>query len=208
MARYIGPVCKMCRREKTKLFLKGAKCETIRCPMERRPYAPGLHGRERSRQGSEYLVQLREKQKARRIYGVLESQFKTYYEEATRKSGITGEIIVSLLERRLDNVVFRAGWAASRSQARQMVRHGHILINNKKVTIPSYLVKINEEISLSESAKSMIVVRHNLDTISRNVPLWLEPSADRSQIAVRNLPTRDEADIPVKEQLIVELYSK
>ncbi len=208
MARYTGPVCRLCRREKVQLFLKGPKCDTPKCPVTRRPYPPGEHGRDRSRQGSEYLGQLREKQKARRIYGILETQFANCYEEANRLSGITGETLLRILETRLDNVAFRAVWGSSRSQSRQFVRHGHVLVNGKKVTIPSYRVKVGDVISLSEVAKSFIVIRHNFDTIDRAVPAWLERSEDKTSITVLNLPLREHVDAPIREQLIVELYSK
>ncbi|MGH9300595.1 MAG: 30S ribosomal protein S4, partial [Acidimicrobiales bacterium] len=164
MARYTGPVCRLCRREKVKLYLKGPKCDTMKCPIERRPYPPGEHGRDRLRQGSEYQAQLREKQKARRIYGVLERQFVGIYEEATRQPGVSGENLLRMLELRLDNIAFRAGWAASRNQSRQMVRHGHVKVNSKRVTIPSYRVRQGDVISLSDAAREMIVVRHNMDT--------------------------------------------
>ena len=208
MARYIGPVCRLCRREKMKLFLKGPKCDSLKCPIERRPYAPGEHGRDRVRQGSEYLTQLREKQKARRIYGVLEKQFRTYYEEANRQQGITGENLLRMLEQRLDNVVFRACWGASRSQARQLVRHGHVLVNGKRVTIPSYRVRRGDTVALKEKTRGMIVVRHNLDTLGRQIPPWLEVGTDGFEVMVRDLPLREHIDVPVRESLIVELYSK
>ena len=185
MARYTGPVCRLCRREKMKLFLKGPKCDSVKCPIERRPYPPGEHGRDRARQGSEYLTQLREKQKARRIYGVLEKQFRNYYEEANRQQGITGENLLRMLELRLDNIVFRANWCASRSQGRQLVRHGHVLVNGRRVTIPSYRVRRGDVVSLKDKTRSLILVRHNLDTLGRQVPLWLEPArmASRSRSA-------------------------
>jgi small subunit ribosomal protein S4 len=208
VARYIGPVCRLCRREKMKLFLKGPKCDSMKCPIERRPYPPGEHGRDRMRQGSEYLAQLREKQKARRIYGVLEKQFHILYEEANRQSGITGENLLRMLELRIDNVVFRAGWGASRSQSRQFVRHGHILVNGSRVTIPSYRVRKGDVVSLKGKARDMIVVRHNLDTIDRQVPAWLELGAEKFEVSVRDVPLRDHIDIPVRESLIVELYSR
>ncbi len=208
MARYTGPLCRLCRREKMKLFLKGAKCDTMKCPIERRPYPPGEHGRDRMRQGSEYLNQLREKQKARRIYGVLEKQFANMYVEATRQSGITGENLLRMLELRLDNVVFRAGWAANRNQARQLVRHGHVLVNGKRVNIPSYRLRKGEVVSLKERSRRLIVVRHNIDTLDRQVPPWLEAAAESFQVTVRDLPMREHIDVPVREQLIVELYSK
>jgi small subunit ribosomal protein S4 len=207
MARYTGPVCRLCRREKMKLFLKGPKCDSMKCPIERRPYPPGDHGRGRIRE-SEYLVQLREKQKARRIYGVLEKQFRRVYQEATRQKGITGENLLRMLELRLDNVVFRAMFGASRSQARQLVRHGHISVNGKRVTIPSYQVRKDDAIELREKAKSMIVIRHNLDTLDRSVPPWLEVDGSGAKVTVRDLPLREHIDVPVREQLIVELYSK
>jgi len=208
MARYTGPVCRLCRREKQKLFLKGAKCDTMKCPIERRPYPPGEHGRDRMRQGSEYLNQLREKQKARRIYGVLEKQFSNLYKEAKRQDGITGENLLRMLEQRLDNVAFRAGWGASRNQARQFVRHGHVMVNGKRVTIPSYKVRRGDVISLKEKSRTMIVIRHNMDTIDRQVPGWLETGAEGFEVTVRDLPQREHIDVPVREQLIVELYSK
>jgi small subunit ribosomal protein S4 len=191
-----------------KLFLKGPKCDSMKCPIERRPYPPGEHGRDRMRQGSEYLAQLREKQKARRIYGVLEKQFHNLYEEANRQSGITGENLLRMLELRIDNVVFRAGWGASRSQSRQFVRHGHILVNGSRVTIPSYRVRKGDVVSLKGKTRDMIVLRHNLDTIDRQVPAWLEMGAERFEVTVRDLPLRDHIDIPVRESLIVELYSR
>lgn len=208
MARYTGPVCRLCRREKMKLFLKGAKCDTMKCPIERRPYPPGEHGRGRIRE-SEYMFQLREKQKARRIYGVLEKQFRNLYKEAARQEGITGENLLRMLELRLDNVVYRAGWASSRPQARQFVRHGHIAVNGKRVTIPSYRVQKGDVISVREKARSMIVLRHNLDTFDRQVPPWLERSSDGYEVTVYALPQREHiTDVPVRESLIVELYSK
>src|SRR5947208_15556615 len=189
MARYTGPVCRLCRREKRKLFLKGPKCDSMKCPIERRPYPPGEHGRGRIRE-SEYMLQLREKQKARRIYGVLEKQFRNLYKEANRQPGITGENLLRMLELRLDNVVFRAGWAASRSQARQFVRHGHVNVNGRRVTIPSYQVRKGDKVELRESARGMIVIRHNIDTLDRAVPPWLEKTGDHSA-TVRDLPLRE-----------------
>src|SRR5688500_5194593 len=207
MARYTGPVCRLCRREKMKLFLKGPKCDSMKCPIERRPYPPGDHGRDRPRE-SEYQIQLREKQKARRIYGLLEKQFRNLYEEANRQAGITGENLLRMLELRLDNVAFRAGWGSSRDQARQLVRHGHVKVNGKRVTIPSYRVRKGDVVSLRDKARNMIIVRHNLDTLDRQVPPWLESGADGAEVTVRDLPMREHIDIPVREQLIVELYSK
>lgn len=208
MARYTGPVCRLCRREKVKLFLKGPKCETVRCPIERRPNPPGEHGRDRLRQPSEYNTQLREKQKARRIYGVLEAQFRNLYEEANRQSGITGENLLRMLESRLDNVVFRAGWGSSRNQARQLARHGHVKVNGRRVTIPSYRVRAGDRVELSDKAREFIVIRHNLDTIGRRPPAWLEVEDAGSTVRVLALPLREQIDTQVREQLIVELYSK
>jgi small subunit ribosomal protein S4 len=190
-----------------KLFLKGTKCETMRCPIERRPYPPGQHGRGRVRD-SEYLLQLREKQKARRIYGLLEKQFKLTYEKANKQPGITGENLLRLLELRLDNAVFRTGFASSRNQARQFVRHGHVTVNGKRVTIPSYLLRQGDVISLRDKARKMIVIRHNIDTLDRIAPMWLDVNSGEFQATVRDLPLREQIDVPVREQLIVELYSK
>src|SRR5262245_54789641 len=208
MARYTGAVCRLCRRERMKLYLKGTKCDTMKCPIERRPYPPGDHGRSRMRQGSEYLTQLREKQKARRIYGVLEKQFHNLYEEANRQAGITGENLLRMLEMRIDNVVFRAGWGASRAQARQLVRHGHVLVNGKRVTIPSYRVRKGDTVALKDKARGMIIVRHNLDTLDRQIPPWLEVGGEGYQVTVLDQPLREHIDVPVRESLIVELYSK
>ena len=207
MARYTGAVCRLCRRERMKLFLKGAKCDSMRCPIERRPYPPGMHGRGRIRE-SEYLLQLREKQKAKRIYGLLEKQFRNLYQQANGQAGITGENLLQMLELRLDNVVFRANYSASRNQARQFVRHGHVLVNGKRVTIPSYQVRRGDVVELGPKAKAMIVIRHNLDTLDRAVPQWLEVSSADHKATVRDLPLREQIDVPVREQLIVELYSK
>jgi small subunit ribosomal protein S4 len=207
MARYTEAVCRLCRRERMKLFLKGAKCDTLKCPVERKPYPPGQHGRGRIRE-SEYLLQLREKQKARRIYGVLERQFRNLYQEATRQSGITGETLLRMLECRLDNVVFRTNFAASRNQARQFVRHGHVLVNGKRLTIPSYQVRRGDVIQIAPKVRSNIVIRHNTDTIDHAIPMWLEVETADLKATVRDLPLREQIDVPVREQLIVELYSK
>jgi small subunit ribosomal protein S4 len=190
-----------------KLFLKGPKCDTMKCPIERRPYPPGEHGRDRPRE-SEYQIQLREKQKARRIYGLLEKQFRNLYEEANRTQGITGENLLRMLELRLDNVAYRAGWGASRNQARQLVRHGHVTVNGKRVTIPSYRLRKGDVVALKEKSRNLIVIRHNIDTIDRLVPPWLEVGAEKVEVTVRDLPLREHIDVPVREQLIVELYSK
>ncbi|MHB8465799.1 MAG: 30S ribosomal protein S4 [Acidimicrobiales bacterium] len=208
MARYTGPVCRLCRREKMKLFLKGPKCDSMKCPIERRPYPPGVHGRDGHMRTKEYELQLREKQKARRIYGLLEKQFRNLYEEANRTEGVTGEVLLRYLELRLDNVAFRTGWGASRAQARQLVRHGHIKVNGKRVTIPSYRVRKGDVVTLADKAKTFIVVRHNLDTLDRQLPPWLDGGAEGFEATVRDLPLREHIDVPVHEQLIVELYSK
>ncbi len=208
MARYTGPVCRLCRRERMKLYLKGTKCDSMKCPIERRPYPPGDHGRSRRQQGSEYLTQLREKQKARRIYGLMEKQFSNLYKEANRQQGVTGENLLRLLETRLDNVAFRAGWGSSRSQARQFVRHGHMKVNGRRVTIPSFHVRKGDVVSLSDKAREFIAVRQNIDTLDRQTPPWLESGDNGHQVTVRDLPLRAHIDVPVREQLIVELYSK
>ena len=208
MARYTGPDCKRCRREKTKLFLKGAKCESPKCPIEIRPYPPGQHGRGRTKD-SEYLLQMREKQKAARIYGVLEKQFRGYYEEANRQAGKTGENLLVILESRLDNVVYRAGFAKSRDMARQLVRHGHIIVNGKKVDIPSFRVSENDIIDVRPSSVDLtpfVVAR--AEAGERTVPAWIEAIPSRMRILVHNLPKREIIDTQVQEQLIVELYSK
>ena len=207
MARYTGADCRLCRREKMKLFLKGSKCESPKCPIEIRPYPPGEHGRGRTKD-SEYLLQLREKQKARRIYGVLEKQFRNMYEEANRQDGITGENLLRMLEQRLDNVAFRAGWGSSRNQARQFVRHGHVNVNGRRVTIPSYQVRKGDVVEIREKSRNMIVLRHNLDTLDRVKPPWLEVADGGLSATVRDLPLREHIDVPVRESLIVELYSK
>ncbi|MGI5206606.1 30S ribosomal protein S4 [Spirillospora sp. CA-108201] len=208
MARYTGADCKLCRREKMKLFLKGSKCEGPKCPIEIRPYPPGEHGRGRPKE-TEYLLQLREKQKARRIYGVLERQFHNYYVEANRQQGKTGDNLLTLLERRLDNVVYRAGFAKSRDMARQLIRHGHIRVNGKKVNIPSALV--GEADIIDVKAKSMEMTPFQVakaEVGDRPVPAWLGVDGEKMRILVHSLPVRQQIDAPVQEQLIVELYSK
>jgi small subunit ribosomal protein S4 len=208
MARYTGPVCKLCRRERTKLLLKGARCETSKCAIERKPYPPGEHGRGRIRE-TQYQIQLREKQKARRIYGVLESQFRTYYREAARQRGITGENLLRILESRLDNVVFRANFAESRAQARQLVSHAHFQVNGRKVDVPSYRLRKGDVITLRDRSRDLLVVQHALDTAgSRNLPEWLEVDTSDKKIVIHELPNRAQIDTQVQEQLIVELYSK
>ena len=208
MARYTGADCKLCRREKVKLFLKGSKCDSPKCPIEIRPYPPGEHGRNRSKD-SEYLLQIREKQKARRIYGVLEKQFRGYYTEATGKSGRTGETLLQILESRLDNVVFRAGFAPSRDAARQLVKHGHILVNGHRVDIPSYRVSENDVVEVTAKSLEltpMVIARAVAG--EKTVPAWLEVMPDQMRILVHQLPSRAQIDTQVQEQLIVEYYSK
>ena len=208
MARYTGPDCRLCRREKTKLFLKGSKCESPKCPVEKRPYPPGEHGRGRLKE-SEYNLQLREKQKARRIYGILEKQFHNYYVEAARRKGITGETLLQLLETRLDNVVYRGGLARSRDQARQLVRHSHVTVNGKKVNIPSYQVEEGDVVSLSPRAAKNAQVTASVEAVKgRGVPKWLELDAAGMKGRVLSMPARDDVNFPIQEQLIVELYSK
>ena|SRR5437588_7654328 len=208
MARYTGADCKRCRREKMKLFLKGSKCESPACPIESRPYPPGEHGRGRSKD-SEYLLQKREKQKCARIYGVLEKQFRGYYEEANRRTGKTGENLLRILESRLDNVVYRAGFAASRDMARQLVRHGHFLVNGKKVDIPSYRVSESDIVEVRQSSVRLdpFEIARGLAG-SRPIPAWIEVLPSKNRILVHGLPARQVIDTPVQEQLIVELYSK
>lgn len=208
MARYTGPVCKLCRRERTKLFLKGARCESSKCAIDRKPYPPGEHGRGRIRE-TQYLIQLREKQKARRIYGVLEKQFRKYYQEAARQKGITGENLLRILETRLDNVVYRARFAESRAQARQLVSHGHFRVNGRRVTVPSYRVRPGDVVTLKERSKDMLVVQHAVDTAgARSQSEWMDVDVDARKITVTTLPSRAQIDTQVQEQLIVELYSK
>lgn len=201
MARYTGPKCKACRRARTQL------CQSKRCASERRPYPPGEHGRGRVRE-SDYQIQLREKQKLRTMYGVLERQFRRYYEEAARRPGITGEYLLQMLEQRLDNVVWRSGFAATRPQARQLVNHGHFRVNGKKVDIPSYQVRPGDVITTKDRSKDLIVIQHSVDTQDRLVPDWLVVNVDDRQITVNDRPRRDQIDTDINEQLIVELYSK
>ncbi len=208
MARYTGPDCRRCRREKMKLFLKGAKCESPKCPIEQRPYPPGQHGRGRLKE-TEYLLQLREKQKARRIYGVLEKQFRRYYQEATRAKGITGTRLLQLLEMRLDNVVYRGGLAMSRDQARQFVNHGHFQVNGKKVNIPSYHVKPGDVVEVRQKSRTVgRIVEAAAFAAGRQIPEWLSLEPGELRITVLREPERDIIDVPVQEQMIVELYSK
>jgi len=201
MARYTGPRHKACRRARQPL------CQSKKCPVDRRPYPPGQHGRGRIRE-SDYLIQLREKQKLRTMYGVLEKQFRRYYELASRQPGITGENLLRLLETRLDNVVWRAGFAETRPQARQLVNHGHFRVNGKKVDIASYRVRAGDVVTTKESSKDLIVIQHAIDTLGRPVPEWLDADASERKVTVRDMPSRHQIDTAINEQLIIELYSK
>jgi small subunit ribosomal protein S4 len=209
MARYIGPVCRLCRREGMKLFLKGERCYTDKCAIEKRNVPPGQHGRARRAKMVGYGIQLREKQKVKRTYGVLENQFRRYFEAADRQKGITGELLLQMLERRLDNVVYRLGFATSRAQARQLVRHGHFMVNGKKVDIPSYSVRQGDTISVRRSSGENPTIQHAMEEVKgRGIPTWLliDPAGLAGRIS--QLPTREQINLPVQEQLIVELYSK
>jgi len=208
VARIRGAVCRLCRREGMKLFLKGDRCYKDKCAIERRGYAPGQHGRRRTKVTG-YGTQLREKQKVKRMYGVLETQFRNYFKKAARTKGITGEALLQFLEQRLDNVVHRIGFAASRPQARQLVANGHIRVNGRKVDIPSCLVKQGDEISVREKSRKNEFIRLSIETAKgRGVPAWLELQAEAFKGRVLNLPTREDIVLPISEQLIVELYSK
>jgi small subunit ribosomal protein S4 len=209
MARYIGPVCRLCRREGMKLFLKGERCYTEKCAIEKRNLPPGQHGRIRRSKLLGYGMQLREKQKVKRVYGVLENQFRRYFETAERTRGITGETLLQLLERRLDNVVYRLGFATSRAQARQLVRHGHFLVNGRKVDIPSYSTRQGDVVSVRASSANNAAILHATEEVKgRGVPEWLSLEGDGLSGRVVSLPTREQINLPVQEQLIVELYSK
>lgn len=209
MARYTGAVCRLCRREGQKLFLKGDRCYTDKCSVERRSYAPGMHGNARNKKLSEYGVQLREKQKAKRYYGLLESQFAEYFEMATKKQGMTGENLLSILETRLDNVAYRLGFAMSRAEARQLVRHGHFTVNGKKVNIPSFLVKVGDVITLKDGSRSSDKFKGSLEAnASRVIPKWLDFDKNNLVAKVIAEPAREDIDLPIEEHLIVELYSK
>jgi small subunit ribosomal protein S4 len=209
MARYTGAVCRLCRREGTKLFLKGTKCTSDRCPLEKRNFAPGMHGKDRKAKIVGYGLQLHEKQKAKRMYFTLESQFREYYEKANRAAGVTGELLIQQLERRLDNVAFRLGFAISRRQARQVVRHGHVTVNGRKVNIPSYQVNAGDEIAIRESARKLLIVEQGAQFAAQSpMPVWLEMNFDTLTGRVLSLPKRKDINLPINEQLIVELYSK
>lgn len=208
MARYTGAVCRLCRREGQKLFLKGDRCYSDKCALNRRQYAPGQHGQGRKKL-SEYGLQLREKQKAKRYYGILENQFRHYFELAEKKQGVTGENLLSILETRLDNVAFRLGFGLSRAEARQLVRHGHITVNGKKVNIPSYLVSVGDVIAVKEASKGSEKLKAVLESTSgKTVPKWLDLNKDTAEAKVIAAPVRDDIDLEIAEHLIVELYSK
>lgn len=209
MARYTGPVCRLCRREDMKLFLKGDRCYTDKCGFERRAYAPGQHGQNRRRKASDYGEQLREKQKVKRLYGIAERQFRGYYYKANRMKGITGENLLVLLERRLDNIVYRLGFASDHAEARQLIRHGHVVVNSKRINIPSYLVRVGEVISVKEKSRKISRIAESISAIDRRgVPQWIELDKEKIEGRVKSLPTREDFTMPIREQLIVELYSK
>ena len=209
MAKYNGAVCRLCRREDAKLFLKGDRCASDKCSFERRAYPPGKQAQRRRMKQSDYSLQLREKQKVKRIYGLLEKQFRIYYHRADRAKGVTGTNLLTLLERRLDNLIYRLGFAVSRSQARQMVRHGHFTVNGRKVDVPSYIVKQGDEVEVREKSRKLTPILTALETVdSRGVPQWLNLDKDAFKGMVQALPTREDITMPIQEQLIVELYSK
>jgi small subunit ribosomal protein S4 len=208
LARYRGSVCRLCRREGLKLFLKGDRCYSDKCAIERRGYAPGEHGQMRRKQ-SDYGVQLREKQKLKRLYALLEKQFRGYFERADQQKGITGTNLLLFLERRLDNMVFRMGFANSRSEARQLVRHNHFNVSGRAVNIPSYLIKVGDEVQVREKSRKVEKILDAMETVARRgVPQWLDVDKDNFKGTVKTLPTREELTMPIQEQLIVELYSK
>jgi len=208
LARYTESVCRLCRRENLKLFLKGDRCYSDKCAFERRSYPPGQHGQGRSK-FSDYGLQLREKQKVKRMYGMLERQFRNYFHKAERQKGVTGTNLLILLERRLDNVVYRLGFANSRSQARQLVRHNHMLVNGRRVNIPSYLVKVGDIVEVKEKSRAMVPIVEAMEAVARRgVPQWLELDKDTFKGTVKSFPSREELTMPIQEQLIVELYSK
>lgn len=209
MARYTGASCRLCRRENLKLFLKGDRCYGDKCAFERRPYAPGQHGQRRGGKFSDYRLQLREKQKVRRIYGVLEKQFRRYYYHAEKQKGITGANLLALLETRLDNVVYRMGFASSRIQARQLVRHNHFLVNNRTVNIPSYQVKVEDVIEIKEGSRKAPSILEAMETVvRRGIPKWIELEKGNFKGTLKALPNREDMTMPIQEQLIIELYSK
>jgi len=209
LAKYTGPSCRLCRRENRRLFLKGDRCHGDKCSFERRPYVPGQHGQRRMGKVSDYRTQLREKQKVRRIYGVLEKQFRGYYYRAERKKGITGINLLMLLESRLDNVVYRMGFANSRNQARQLVRHNHFLVNGRKTNIPSYQVKSGDVVEVKEKSRETASILGAIETVvRRGIPGWMEVEKEKLKGTFKSFPNREELTMPIQEQLIVELYSK
>lgn len=209
MARNIGPACRICRRENLKLYLKGDRCYSDKCAFERRAFGPGQHGQSKFKKLSDYAVQLREKQKVKSMYGMVEGQFRLTFERAERQKGVTGENLLVLLERRLDSTIFRLGMASSRNQARQLVRHKHVIVNGRKVNIPSFMVSVGDEITLKEKSKTNSLIVENLETVARRgVPSWLEFDKDNVKAKVKTLPNREELTLPIQEHLIVELYSK
>jgi small subunit ribosomal protein S4 len=209
LANYTGSDCRICRRENVKLFLKGDRCYSDKCAFDRRSYPPGEHGERRGRKISDYGIQLREKQKIKRIYGLSEKQFHLFFERADRQKGITGANLLTALERRLDNVVYRLGFASSRAQARQMVQHSHFLVNGKKVTIPSLQVKVGDAVEVRERSRKIQLIQDSLDAVvRRGVPQWLDLEKDNLKGVVKNLPVREDLTMPMQEQLVVELYSK
>jgi small subunit ribosomal protein S4 len=208
LARYTGPSCRLCRRENMELFLKGERCYTDKCAIKRRNYPPGQHGQGRVKV-TDYGVQLREKQKVRRIYGVLEKQFRSFFEKAERMKGVTGENLLFLMERRLDNVIYRLGFASSRTEARQLIRHGHFTLNNRKVNIPSIQIKVGDVVELSQQSRKVASINESLEgVVRRGIPQWLELEKDAYKGIIKSLPVREDITMPIQEQLIVELYSK
>ncbi len=209
MARYIGPVCRLCRREDMKLFLKGERCYTDKCGYERRSYPPGQHGQARRRKRSDYGEQLREKQKVKRIYGIAERQFRGYYYKASRMKGVTGDNLIQLLERRLDNVVYRMGFVNDHAEGRQLVRHGHFTINGRRVNIPSYLVRSNDVVEVKTSSREMARIVESMGAVERRgVPRWIDLDKAAFKGVVKTMPSREDVTLPIREQLIIELYSK
>jgi small subunit ribosomal protein S4 len=208
LARYTGPQCRLCRRETEKLFLKGDRCYTEKCSVERRQYPPGQHGQRRGKL-SDYGIQLREKQKVRNTYGILENQFRKYFEKAERKKGVTGEVLLQLLETRMDNIVYRMGFAANRSSARQLVRHGHFHVNGKPVDIPSYSIRVGDVIEVKDSSRDINIIKDSLSRVEqRGIPTWLEIDFQNFKGKVVQIPAREDIQLTAQEQLIIELYSK
>lgn len=208
MARYTGPVCRLCRREGMKLFLKGDRCYTGKCAIDRRAYAPGQHGQSRGKKPTEYGIQLREKQKVRRVYGVAEKQFRSYFDEAARQKGMTGENLLRLLERRLDNVVFQLGFATSRPEARQLVNHGHFTVNGRRVDIASFLVRVGDVVAVKEASKTSPRMKDILSSLDRTPPKWMSLDATAAAGTIIALPAREDTQLPIQEHLIVEKYSR